>query len=254
MFFAGTIVNSLMIDRLEKKWAARCLFLLVITISICSNLWPMGDTDYSNLINWMNEVSSNPSIFSSGKIVLPIITTGNLIYFAFTLAVVFVYILIAILYSRIFVGEKSGQRLSQSCLSFLKRLPVLVAFYILVSIPVGFLSGIVPIAAVFVVPALFFSPILITLEKKNPIDAITLSYRHTKGVKFSIFWDLLTLFCMYQTAEWLFLLIMPNASSAGILLHAFFTGYFILSFGRMSGIFYDRLLMHPAPEPPVTPN
>jgi len=254
MFFAGTIVNSLMIDRLEKKWAARCLFLLVITISICSNLWPMGDPDYSNLTTWMDEISSNPSILSSNTIVLPIITKGNLIYFAFTIAVVFVYILIAILYARIFVGEKSGQRLSQSCLSFLKRLPVLVAFYLLVSIPVGFLSVIVPVLVVFVVPVLFFSPILITLEKKNPIDAITLSYRYTKGVKFSIFWDLLTLFCMYQTAEWLFLLIMPNASSAGILLHAFFTGYFILSYGRMNGIFYDRLLIHPTPEQPVTPN
>ena len=254
MFFAGLIIDSLRIDRLEKKWAARCLFLLVIAISICSNLWPMGDPDFSKFTTWAESFSNTSemytSILSSRDIALQIISIGNIIYCLFFVAVLFVYIFIAILYSRIYVGEKSGQKLSQSCLAFLKYLPILIVFYIMVLIPVIILNWIGLILLILVVPALFFSPILITLEKKNPIDALIYSYRYTKGVKFSIAWDIMTLYCMYRAAEWLFLGFLPTASSAVVLLDSFFTAFFVLSFGRMTGIFYDRLHIHPGP--PVT--
>lgn len=254
MFFAGVVIDSLRIDRLEKKWAARCLFLLVIAISICSNLWPVGDPDFSKFTTWTESFSNTSemyaAILSSNDIALKIISIGNIIYCLFFVAVLFVYVFIAILYSRIYVGEKSGQKLGQSCLAFLRYLPILIVFYIMVSIPVILLNWIGLILLIFVVPALFFSPILITLEKKNPIAALIYSYRYTKGVKFSIAWNLMTLYFMYQAAEWLFFGFLPTASNAVVLLHGFFTAFFVLAFGRMTGIFYDRLHIHPVP--PVT--
>ena len=244
MRFAGIMIDSIMIDRLEKRWAARCLFLLVFAISVCSNIWPLGDPDLSKLTDWAQEFSTISAAASPETLILPVITTGNIVFFFFSIFIVFSYIFIAVLYSRIYVGEKSGQGLGQSILSYLKRLPILVVFFTVVSIPVGLLSAIIPIILLFVLPALFFSPILITLDKKNPIEAITYSFRFTKGIKFAIFWDLLTLFCMYQLAEWIFSLFLPSGSSAGILLHGFWTAFFVLAFGRMTGVFYDRIRIH----------
>jgi len=249
MFFAGILINSLKIDQLEKKWAARCLFLLVIAISICSNLWPVGDPDFSKFTEWAGSFSNTSdmyaSLLSSNNIALSIISIGNIIYGLFFVAVLYVYIFIALLYSRIYVGDKSSQSLGSSCLGYLKYLPILIVFYLMVSIPVVILNWIGLFLLVYIVPALFFSPILITLEKKNPVDALIYSYRYTKGVKFSIVWDLLTLFCIYQTAEWMFLGFLPTASSAAVPLHGFFTAFFVLAMGRMNGIFYDRLRIHP---------
>ena len=249
MQFAGILIDSLMIDRLKKKWVARSLFLLVIAISVCSNLWPLGDPDFSKLISWMEEYQNNTSSFlTADTIVLPVITTGNLVFVFFSIAVLFVYLFITVLYSRIYIGDKSENTLKSSILSYLKRLPVLIVFFLLLFIPALFLAGIAPVVIIVFVPALFLSPLLILFEKKNPFDAITYSYRYTKGAKFSIFWDLLTLFFMYQAAAMLLLSIMPAKSSAGILLDSFFTAYFVLASGRLSGVFYDRLCLHPLPQ------
>lgn len=248
MLFAGIMIDSLMIDRLKKKWAARCLFLLVFAISVCSNIWPLGDSDLSGLTTWLDKYNSNPaSLLSADTIVLPVITMGNILYFLFSLAVVVVYIFIAFLYSRIYVGEKSEQSLESSVLSYFKRLPVLIVFFMIIAVPALFLYGINPIVLLCCMPALFFSPILIMLEKQNPIDAIADSYKYTKGAKLSIFWNLLTLYFMYQAAIMLFLSLMPSDSSASTLPGSFFTAYFVLAAGRLCGVFYDRLRIHPVP-------
>lgn len=248
MLFAGILIDSLMIDRLKKKWVARSLFLLVIAISICSSLWPLGDPDFSKLTSWVDEYYKNTSSFlTADTITLPVITTGNVIFVLFSIAILFVYLFIAVLYSRIYIGDKSEQTLKISILSFVKRLPGLIAFFLLLFIPASFLTGIAPVALIVCIPALFLSPLLILFEKKNPFDAITYSYRYTKGAKFSIFWDLLTLFFMYQATTVLLLSVMPAKSSAGILLDSFFTAYFVLASGRLSGVFYDRLCLHPLP-------
>jgi len=248
MLFAGIMIDSLMIDRLKKKWAARCLFLLVFAISVCSNLWPAGDSDLSKLSAWLVKYNKDPASFlSADTIVLPVITISNLVYFAFTLAVMIVYVFIAFLYSRIYVGEKSEQSLGTSILSYFRRLPVLIVFFMIIAVPALFLSGINPVVLICCIPALIFSPILIMIEKKNPIDAIADSYKYTKGAKLAIFWNLLTLYFMYQAAMMLLLSFMPTDSSAGTLPGSFFTAYFILAAGRLSGVFYDRLRIHPLP-------
>jgi hypothetical protein len=142
MLFAGIIIDSLMIDRLKKKWVARFLFLLVFAVSVCSGLWPMGDPDLTKIESWVQSITSNTGVTAANNLVLPVITLGNVIYFLFTFAILFVYILISILYSRIYVGEKSGQGTAQSVLTFLKRFPILIAFYIILLIPSVFMAGI----------------------------------------------------------------------------------------------------------------
>ena len=248
MFFTGILINSLKIDQLERKWAARCLFLLVIAISICSNLWPVGDPDFSKFTEWAGSFSNTSdmyaSILSSNNIALSVISIGNIIYYVFSLVITFVYVFIGLLYSRIYVGEKSGQKLVQSCIAYFKYLPILVIFFIMISIPAVFLL-VIPVIFVFIIPALYFSPILITHEKKNPVDALIFSYQYTKGVKFSIFWNLFMMYTIYQLPQALIISIFPANSNVDTFLYSFFTAFFVLAMGRMNGIFYDRLRIHP---------
>lgn len=254
MIFAGIMIDSLKIDRLEKRWAARFLFLLVFAISVCSDLWPLGDPDLSRIYKFAEEYSSVSAavaaISSSDAIVLPVITNGNMIYFLFVLGIMFVLILISILYARLYVGEKSGQKPGQSVFAYIRRLPVLIIFFALIMIPSMFLFSLFPVLLLFVIPALFFSPILITLEKANPINAIIQSYRLTNGIKLPISWDIILLFLLYQISGGLYLIFLPANSSAGVFLNGFCTAFFILAFGRMVGIFYDRVRIHPVVKTP----
>lgn len=246
--FTGIFTDSLMIDRLKKKWAARCLFLLIIAISVCSNLWPLGDPDFSQVTKWIENYYSNPAAYiTADTIVLPVITQANVIYVLFSIAVSVVFVFLAVLYAGIFVGDKNGQGMGSSILLYIKRLPVLVAFFLLFSVPAIIIAGISPVLLIILIPGLFLAPILIIFEKMNPIHAVTASFAYVKGAKFSIFWDLLTLFFLYQTAEFLFLSFLSADTNAGILLDSFFTAYFVLAIGRLSGIFYDRLRLHPLP-------
>lgn len=248
MFFAGILINSLKIDQLEKKWAARCLFLLVIAISICSNLWPAGDPDFSKFTEWAGSFSNTSdmyaSLLSSNNTAFSIISIGNIIYYLFSLVIIFVYVFIGLLYSRIYVGDKSGQKLGQSCIAYLKYLPILIVFFIMILIPASFLL-VIPVVFVFIIPALYFSPIIITHEKKNPVDALILSYQYTKGVKFSICWNLFMLYIIYQLPQALIISIFPENSNVDTFLYSFFTAFFVLAMGRLNGIFYDRLRIHP---------
>ncbi len=244
MFFAGILIESLKIDRLEKRWASRCLFLLVFAISVCSNIWPMGDSDISRLEEWAQEFSGS-ALEAADSIVLPVITQANVIYIFFVFSIIMIYLLISILYSRIYIGEKSGQGIGKSIAAFFMRLPILLGFFLLVTIPGIVVTSIVPLIWLFIIPALYFSPVLISLEKKNPIDAISYSYRFTRGIKFAIFWNLLTLFCIYQVAELMFYQFLPVGSSAGVFLNGFCTAFFVIALGRMNGIVYDRIRIHP---------
>lgn len=251
MFFAGIITDSLMIDRLHNKWTSRVLFVFILAVSICTNIWPIGDPDLTKLYNWVTELTAlSQAQIAAGTVTLPQISAASIVFVFFTLAVVILYLFVSMLYARIYTGEKSGQGSGRSVAGFFIRLPVLILFFMLVSIPGSFLMMILPLILFYLVPALYFAPNLVSLEKMNPIDALIQSYKSTRGIKFFIFWNMLTLFCLYQSAEWLFLLFLPNASNAGILLHGFFTAYFFLAFGRMNGIFYERIRIHTVPKTP----
>jgi len=244
MRFSSFQVNSLFIDRIGNRWISRGLFLFVLILSIATNLWPIGDTDFSKyfdsldtFLKWMNTYSNASITVVPTAIVWPVLTAGNVLFLTFSFLMVFVYVLISVIYAHVYVGEKIGLSKEQISKLFLSRLPQLILFFLIIVMLTVFFN----FFFLFLIPALFFAPILIFVEKKNPIDSILYSFRYSSGYKFSIFWNLLTLYCMFSLAEQIVFIILPEGSNAGIFLHGFFMAFVVLAIGRSMGIFYELI-------------
>jgi len=244
MTAAGILLESLKIDNLEKKWAARSLFLLIFVVYVSALLFPPGDPDFTPFWNWVNNYDPAKIMANTDSITLPVITQGNVTYLLFMAAVNFFFVLVALFYSRLYTGEKIGQGMGTSTAAFFRRLPVLLLFFLLFGAASVLLSCFY-FAFLFIVPALFFTPQLIMTEKKNPIAAISGSFTLTKGIKLSIFWNLISLFSLMMIVQWLYLSIIPSNLNASVFLDGFFYAYFVLAAGRLNGAFYDIIRIHP---------
>lgn len=241
MRFSSFQVNSLFIDRIGNRWISRGLFLFVLTISIAMNLWPIGDADFSKVSDWLNTYSSSSLPASATIASFPTITAGNVEFLLFTYLMIFAYIFISVVYAHFYVGDRTGLTVSQSVRSLVSRLPALIGFFLIIIIVSIFLSVFFAFSYLFIIPAMFLSPILILAEKKNPFQSISFSFRYTNGYKFSIFWNLLTIYCLFRLADWIVFNFLPDGSNAGILLHGFFTAFAVLTIGRTIGIFYEMI-------------
>ena len=140
MISSGVIIESLKIDHVEKKWAARFLFLLIFAAGVCSRIWPLGNPDFSAVTAWIEKVSAATE-FTPDLMAFPEQIFGNFLYFIFLGAVIFAGVLVSCLYTHMYVVEKTGKGTIVTTLTFFKRLPVLLLFYLLIFLCAGIVFG-----------------------------------------------------------------------------------------------------------------
>jgi len=241
MKMTGFHVNSLLIDRIEKRWVTRGLFVFAFAISVAYSLLPIGDSDFSKFNVWYDKLSSSDFSSASTQIEFPVITMGNVLFLLFTLLAICIFVLVSIIYARIYIGEMIVSKTDQSKESSFVSLPMFIAFFILIIIPLIIMFLFFWFAYIIIVPAMLLSPILILVEKKNIYDSIAYSFKYTNGYKLSIFWNLLTLYCLFWFIESISSFFLPSGNNAGVFLDGFFTAFAALAVGRTIGIFYEMI-------------
>ncbi len=270
---AGILLDSLKIDRLEKRWTARGLFLVIFGIFVSANLWPIGNPNFSAWDAWYDELykqyetflyASTETFLATPDIGLPATLAGNMLYICFVIAIGFVITMLAFLYTRIYIGDRSGQKITASLGAYFRRLPLLFLFLCLYFIFCVVLIFAATITIGLIIPqvtallylmnplillsGLIFAPIEITYSRTGLIEALLRSIRYTRGFKFSIFWGLLALFCMYTLTQFVFHQFLGTNSGAGILIDGFLLSFLLIAFGRQAGILYDKIKLHPEPD------
>jgi len=270
---AVILLDSLKIDRLEKRWTARGLFLVIFGIFVSANLWPIGNPDFSSWVTWYDELykqyetflyASTETFLATPNIGLPATLTGNMLYICFIIAIGFVITMLAFLYTRIYIGDRSGQKITASLGAYFRRLPFLFLFLCLyfifcvvlifaATITVGLIFPQITALLYLLIPlallsGLIFAPIEITFSNIGPIEALLRSVRYTKGFKFSIFWGLLALFSIFTLTQYVFHQFLGANSGAGILIDGFLLSFLAIAFGRQAGILYDKIKLHPEPD------
>ena len=220
--------------------------MFVLSLSVASTLWPLGNRDLSQLYDWLNEYSNMNTSAAAAQMALPTITWGNVLYLLFNLFIACVYLFVSFFVAHIFIGDKAGLETKQSVRSFVFRIPVLIVFYVLLVLPMLITFMFFWISYLFIIPALFISPTLLLYDKKNVFDAVMNSFRYSQGYKLSIFWHLLTIYMIYYLLEWLTYLFIPVGSNSRVLLNGFITAFIVMALGRLMGIFH--VIMHPPVE------
>ena len=103
----GVLIESLQIDKLRKRWVARCLFLLVYFINAAVLFFEPGDSDFSAYNAWVEKLQSlNPEMTALPP--MPLNLMANLLYIFSIIALLFFNMLISYVYTRILIGDYAG--------------------------------------------------------------------------------------------------------------------------------------------------
>lgn len=239
----GLAIEALKIDKLEKRWVARCLFLLVYCVNAFILFWEPGDSDFSALMRWAEKYSDAANYAATEMIELPYISIGNIIFILSLIGLLIFNVLMSNLYLRIYIGDRAGQKIRTSVGSYFQRLPILIIFLFLLSIVLLFVQFLI-LPALFAAAVFFqFVPAMILYEKKGLVQAIKNSVLRTKGIRFFIILSVATLNLLYSFSNYLISSFLWDYKQAAILLDSLIVTVLCLSFGRMSGIIYSNIFM-----------
>lgn len=248
----GVLIESLQIDKLRKRWVARCLFLLVYFVNAAVLYFEPGDPDFSAYIAWVEKIQNmNPE--STLLPPMPSNLMANLLYVFSIIALLFFNMLISYVYTRILTGDYAGQSVGTSIKSYLRRFPYLFAFTFVLWIIILFLSNImnqVPslqwlfiYAIILIMTYFFFVPSYLVFEKKGFIEAFTQNATRTRGLKMFIFISMLSLHVLYSVPKFLLVMFLWDYREASAILDAFLISFLCLSFARMSAVIYRLVNM-----------
>lgn len=248
----GVLIESFQIDKLRKRWVARCLFLLVYFVNASVLFFEPGDSDFTAYNAWVEKIQN----LSPEATVLPPMPqnlVANLVYIGSILALLIFNLLISQLYARILIGDYAGQSVGDSMKSFVRRFPYLLVFELGLWVIIVFLSSLLNrfgstqwlfiYAVIFILMFFFFIPSYLIFEEKGFIASFAQNALRSKGLKPFIFISILALHVMYSLPKFLLVMFLWDYREASAILDAFLITFLCLSFARMNGIIYRLVHM-----------
>lgn len=135
--------SALNIDDLGKKWGIRIVFLLLTLGNFFYLMFPIGDSDLTNVMNWYEEMFTNPEKYMmSDELLLPPFTTGNIMYLLSAVVFLMVMIIVAICYAAAYVYFKRPDKGAVGVGKVLSRTSLMCLFFIVIyPVFLLFLSG-----------------------------------------------------------------------------------------------------------------
>jgi len=249
MFERLVMWESMQIDNVKRKWAFRGLFLFVFFIAAAFMIWPIGNTDFVFFENWLLSVSESEAFLQGQVIAIPREIWGIFLYSISVLLFHFFLLLLCMVSMVLIFSDTREKAFPRSFFPYLKKgfflllvlLPCYCAslfFPTFGDISLNFIKFAILCAVASVV---FLVPCYILFENKNPIDAIILSFQVTKGRRFFVFLNFLSLYSLHSLLQIVMAQFLPNNVEVAGLVYGFLTAFFVLSLGRMCFLLYDRL-------------
>lgn len=135
-------LSALNIDDIGKKWGVRIAFLLLTLGNFYLQMFPIGDSDISPLMNWYNDYFENPEMYLYTDISDIPISTGNIIFFIVTAVSLLVMIIVAVIYSASYIYDKRVDK-KEVKKSLVVRRTIFMTLFIILIFPalLIFISG-----------------------------------------------------------------------------------------------------------------
>ena len=253
MFELKVIKDALSIDRAEKRWSIRFLFLLVFIIETLSLIYPIGNPDLYITIRWSEAVIeairlADPAALTISSLPqMPIEVIYNFIYIVFVVLKLFFYLLIMFYAASLYIGERKKILPTKIFVQYIKRLPWLLVYLFVLCILL-FVFMMVTIIMPFlifltflIIPFLFLSANLIIIDKKNPVDAWIYCVRYSRGKRFWLLSQVLVIYLIYHLASSLLSIFVSSNSIGAMMIGAALFSYLLCAIGRLSGIYYYKV-------------
>ena len=238
-------LQSFKVDSLTRRWAAFLLLLLVWGVSFCFFLKPPGDPDFSQLLFWYEDMqeAADPYAFMMQNPFDTVFTWQNVIYIgAFFLYMFFLY-LSGLFYFVMYICDKREVAFKRVPYVFFSRVGWIVLLTGVTFFPALLMFSVLPYVFLVLIPALYALPGLVFFEKKNSFSAIAGSINVTRGMKFSIFFELSVIVLIFMLINGVLSWILNTDSVGYFMVYGFVMSYFTLVVARNMGIRYHMITM-----------
>ncbi len=232
-------LEALKFYKLKQERLVQILFLLCFGLNALSILFPLGDTDFSNLSAWMNRYLTLAPNADQGMISYPpALSGGNLLFLASQIAVMILNLFFSYFYAAAYSAERDGLPAMKGVLTMFRSLPKQLLLLFLLIIPAFFSMFMLLIPLIVGSMMILFVPLLIAERRQKIGDAINSSYQLTKNRKFYIFFSFVLIGMFVSVIESICRAIAGSNQLTWILLASLIAAVSAMMRGRLIGLTY----------------
>ena len=236
------IRESFRFYRLDHPVFVRTLFLVVYALSFFGAVYPL---DADNLDEFITSLAAVPTAQLTGaETVVPVLSSGNLIWLGIQVGVAFLLLLAMLLYAAVFVSQHEQHAFRDGLRGFARGLPRLLAFLLMAGLLMSF-SIVLMSPLLFLVLiiggvlTMYFLPLFLFHEKTKLGWAMNRSFRATRGFRLYILSSLLLLSVLINLATTVLFFFVPQMNVwASAILSGFVMSALTLMNGRLMGNLY----------------
>ena len=184
------LLEAMKIHKLRHERTVQLWFVLLYALNLMPLVLPIGDKDFSPLLNAFAEMSAGRfDVAPVGELLTP----GNWLIIGLLLLTNLVTLFFSLMYATLFVGEKDDRTPRQAVLGSLRALPPLLALGLLLLLPAMFSALLAFIPLIVFLLMIYFLPLSLTLERRSLSQALQDSLTATQHRKLFIFFKVILL-------------------------------------------------------------
>lgn len=238
------VLESFRFYRLRSRQTVQVLFVLGFLLNIAALMLPVGDRDFSRLINWAMNLGRQLKPVAEQSALLPdpratsILTAGNVVFLVFSLFMSVLNIGLSLVYASAMNASFDDYPLRKGVKQFLSRIPALLLFALLL-VPVYVLSLMFfGLPFMVVGSALAFTPMFLIDRRFNLSKALDESLSQTAGIRFQMVLSYIFVVFLLSGPSGLLSAWFGGSGWSEALIAAFFASIQSLVLGRLYALYY----------------
>ncbi len=236
------VIESFKFWRIKNGKTVSILFLTAFAWNFLALLFPLGDTDFSRLLAWIQNFTSN--VITQGSALLPdpnaqsILSVGNLVYFGFLYFIAVGNACFALIYASAVNAGFDDYPMNKGVKQFFRSLPSLLILALLMLVPYVLSLFLFGLPILVLGSLLAFAPMFMIDRKAKLSKALDDSVDATRGIRMQmVFAYMFVIFALGIPKDFLTAMVPANLISRG-LIASFFSAVQAMTGGRLYALFY----------------
>lgn len=235
------LIEGFKFHKLKHQRVVEVLFLIVFAFNALYFIYPIGDSDFSALINWFYDFSK---IGTNRSYLLPdprneaIISLDNIYFLLGKFLITVINLDLSLAYGALLYGDFLDKPWQVSIKKFFKKLPQLLVLNLLLAVPMLFSPLLLNLPILILWAKLSFAPFYMFEEKYGLSKSLGKSYNQTSGVTSIMVMTYIFLEILINIIYSLLLLFVPANPLTNHLISAFFEAMKALISGRIFGLYF----------------
>lgn len=265
----GTIFDVFRIDRLGKRVFSKILFTFALLIGMSVYVYPIGDTDFSAFILYMQNAMEDMNILMNMQWTDIPLSMGNIIYLLHILAADFLVLFCSVIYTGVYIRQyridhkdntpgDSGYLIPPRFLTpigaftLVLRMVIVFCFSVVIFIPVAFVVLYLFLFFIIILPYVGMYPACYLSGDSGFFGSFSEMIKVTKGYYLVNARNMLFIVSLYFLGNWMTSSLVSFLPSVAYVTGPMFNALLALSFGRYIGMVYCRMREVPGGYKPVT--